>query len=237
MKYFLPIILFTVFGLSRFKAQCTPMDSCHYTFYPNTITNFTAEISESEHLYLTGPNTVVYDTTRTTYYSRIVFVNPGTTYYSKIYYGNVMAEKIYVKNGGTVVIKQNGNYSIWYENTGTSITNMSPGTNVVHMSSCSSISMSTINCAVGFDEMTIGRNVFEIYPNPTSFKIKFNFLNSSCQFVDVKILNQLGEIVIDKKQWPVSENEMSLTEIVNGTYFIEVSTALGKQTKKLIVLQ
>ncbi len=67
-----------------------------------------------------------------------------------------------------------------------------------------------------------------IYPNPASSTIKF----SGDQVQKVVIYDVLGQVVMIKT---ITNNTLSLSNLNNGVYFVEMHTELGIQTKRLVV--
>ena len=69
---------------------------------------------------------------------------------------------------------------------------------------------------------------FTITPNPTSQLININ-LNDSLEFQKATIYNTLGQIIKTE-----TTKNISVSDLSNGTYFIEVETNKGKATKTFI---
>ena len=61
---------------------------------------------------------------------------------------------------------------------------------------------------------------FEIFPNPTFESIQ---IRSSVALTKMKIVNYIGKVVIEKKALDSVENSISLTNILPGIYFIELT--------------
>jgi len=70
-------------------------------------------------------------------------------------------------------------------------------------------------------------NIFSLYPNPTTGKIKINGENIK----NVLVFNVAGETILDLKK----SNEINIAKFPKGIYFIKVLTDRFVQTKKLIL--
>ncbi|TLV01034.1 T9SS type A sorting domain-containing protein [Dyadobacter luticola] len=75
-----------------------------------------------------------------------------------------------------------------------------------------------------------GDEEMKIYPNPTSDRIK---LSTMQQVANVKIYNQLGVLVMDTL--PDSSNEVNLTKLAQGTYFVKINN--GTSVRKILVIR
>ena len=94
-----------------------------------------------------------------------------------------------------------------------------------------------MNCFTGIKEASLRQTIFKFYPNPSITKINIEFITSNDQFAEIRITNQLGEIVHEIKQWAIIDKEISIDNLSNGSYFIQIKTRLGQQTEKLIILR
>jgi hypothetical protein len=72
--------------------------------------------------------------------------------------------------------------------------------------------------------------LMQIYPNPTADRIKFT---SNEQISNVKLYNVNGVLVLNTK--PNSANEVDLTQLAQGTYFVKVND--GATTRKVLVVR
>ncbi|KAA0989581.1 T9SS type A sorting domain-containing protein [Dyadobacter aurulentus] len=75
-----------------------------------------------------------------------------------------------------------------------------------------------------------GEEQMRIYPNPVVDRIKFD---SKQQISNVKVYNQNGVLVLNTK--PDSANEVDLTRLVQGTYFVKVND--GLIARKILVVR
>ena len=68
---------------------------------------------------------------------------------------------------------------------------------------------------------------FTLYPNPTKNKL---FVESVEEILKINVYSQLGQLVIDKE----FTNEIDVSSLVNGLYFVEVETSSGNGIQKFI---
>ncbi|MBA2612266.1 MAG: T9SS type A sorting domain-containing protein [Bacteroidetes bacterium] len=71
----------------------------------------------------------------------------------------------------------------------------------------------------------------EFYPNPASNKINITNINKS--IFSLKIYNLDGCIVLEKKD--IVTEEVDISSLSNGLYFIEISTYNFNKKEKLII--
>ena len=67
-----------------------------------------------------------------------------------------------------------------------------------------------------------------LYPNPTNESLCFSGLESTSN--QIKIINQLGKVVIDSK----IINELNVSNLPKGTYILLLNTIRGTLTRKFI---
>ncbi|MAL60007.1 MAG: hypothetical protein CMC14_08175 [Flavobacteriaceae bacterium] len=77
----------------------------------------------------------------------------------------------------------------------------------------------------GIDEF--GNNSFQMFPNPTQNKL---FVESVEEISKINVYSQLGQLVIDKE----FTNEIDVSSLANGLYFVEVETSFGNGIQKFI---
>lgn len=70
---------------------------------------------------------------------------------------------------------------------------------------------------------------FNIYPNPTSDKLKIS-LENNLVLEQITIYNNLSQVVKTS-----SENIIDVSHLAEGIYFVQVTTDKGKATKKVVV--
>jgi hypothetical protein len=75
-----------------------------------------------------------------------------------------------------------------------------------------------------------GEEQMNIYPNPTADRIK---LSSNMQIANVKIYSQTGVMVMNTR--PDSGNEVDLTKLAQGTYFVKIND--GTLTRKILIVR
>ena len=69
-----------------------------------------------------------------------------------------------------------------------------------------------------------------VYPNPTTDMV---FLRADANITDVRVSNYLGQTV-DVYQMMETQSNIDMSEYVDGVYFLEVTTAQGQHTIKVI---
>lgn len=232
MKYFLLIGFLTSTSLIKAQSACSPTYAPTDIFYPNsTSTATTSAITE----YLCGPNTVVYDTLGLGTCHK-AYLNPGTTLiFKETTFQCSSAHQFWLKGNAVLVLKGSGSVIITKESSATvnNLGSVSVFTTIV----CPTITYPFVNCSVGINEFNKKESLFRTYPNPTSSTINIEFLNTNHQPVDIRIVNQLGEIVYENKQWSTIYKEIPIEFLSNGSYLIRIKTNLGEQTEKLIVIK
>lgn len=92
-----------------------------------------------------------------------------------------------------------------------------------------------IMSVTGLDEIELGSA--QVYPNPTNGNLYVSVSFSQSQDLSIRVFNALGEVVSH-----VQENgtmggtfNIDLSDRTNGIYFIEMMTAEGKVTKKVVL--
>ena len=83
---------------------------------------------------------------------------------------------------------------------------------------------------VGIEENTLADNVF-LYPNPTQGLVNIDLGN--LQDVSIKVLNVSGQLVYHEERINNSIHQFELNEPA-GIYFVEISSAGGRQQYKLV---
>jgi hypothetical protein len=77
----------------------------------------------------------------------------------------------------------------------------------------------------------IGLNLdIDVFPNPTKGVVKFSLEEDAF----VKVINTLGEIIIEK-QLNISDNEIDLSAYNKGIYYLEIKTKNKNLTKKIVL--
>ncbi|BCY27811.1 T9SS type A sorting domain-containing protein [Flavobacterium okayamense] len=85
------------------------------------------------------------------------------------------------------------------------------------------------NSLLNLENLSYQKLKINMYPNPVSEILKIS-LTTDKELEKVNIYNQLGQLIkTEKKQ------EINISSLAKGTYFIEVITNKGKATKQIIV--
>lgn len=232
MNRLLLIILFLSAILVKGQPTCSTTSTVGDIFYPNTVstpttppTNFTQ--------FLCGPNTIVYDTLPIG--CLYVHVNTGCTLFYSRGCPQLNVNAVWLKNNSTINVLPNcppNSLRIFYEPL--AIIN-NPASVSIWLIPCTSLSFPAINCSTGINEQSNQESLFLVYPNPSSSEINIETVNFNYNTADISIFNQLGELVLRRKDWRVSEKEINIDDLSEGLYFIQVKTSQGQQTQKLII--
>lgn len=86
-----------------------------------------------------------------------------------------------------------------------------------------------------FDDFT-NKQTFKLYPNPCKIN-KVNIDLGSDEIKEIRITNITGkQVLLQKLQLPKHKIQISLTEIPNGIYLVQINSTSNKNmVKKLIV--
>ncbi len=231
MKRFLFIILLVATSLVKGQLSCTSTYTVGDIFYPNTVS--TPTFASNGYQYLCGPNTLVYDTISIG--CLFVYVNTGSTLYYNRGCPQLNVNTVWLKNNSTLNILANcppTSLKVYYEPLAT-INN--PAAVQIGSVACTSITFPAINCATGINDHGNQEAIFLVYPNPSSSEINIETVNFHYNTADISIFNQLGELVLRRKDWRVSEKEINIDILSSGLYFIQVKTSKGQQTQKLVI--
>jgi len=79
-------------------------------------------------------------------------------------------------------------------------------------------------------------NEFSIYPNPANTHLYINTGSRLKESVDISIVNTLGEVVFQKNNVdPIHQNNLDVSSLENGVYFLQVNTVSINYRQKIIV--
>lgn len=93
--------------------------------------------------------------------------------------------------------------------------------------------------AASHDNVPLASQVFSIYPNPVDKVFSMQINNNYTGAMNVQIVNMAGMIVKQyklSKALPVSQLNLSVSELPTGTYFVKVQIGKWSDTRKLIKL-
>ena len=90
------------------------------------------------------------------------------------------------------------------------------------------------NVIQGIEESLKNFN-FSVYPNPASNKLNIKLSNNKAENVLVKIINSIGQTVksIDLGNSSEINNEINLTDLEKGIYFVKTTVGTASSTKKI----
>ena len=109
---------------------------------------------------------------------------------------------------------------------------------VTDANGCQLIDSVTVNSPTGFIEIINGNGYIKLYPNPTTGKLHIIFDASVSQPSSLKVLNILGNIIVDITMTPRSmknDYAIDLSDQPEGMYFIQIQTTNRVITKKIIL--
>ncbi|MEZ4857515.1 MAG: T9SS type A sorting domain-containing protein [Flavobacteriaceae bacterium] len=87
--------------------------------------------------------------------------------------------------------------------------------------------------SLGNDEFKKEITSFYILPNPAENTFEIQFQNDLFSKVDVKIYDELGKLVLEKRNHTTAE-KIDISTLKRGVYLIEITTEKGKFCKKLV---
>jgi len=88
----------------------------------------------------------------------------------------------------------------------------------------------TSACATVVSVDELNGNAFAVYPNPSTGLFTMNLVNVS----KVEITNTLGQLVFEK-QLNVGKQEIDLTDVVEGIYFVKVISGKQQGIKRIVI--
>lgn len=229
MKRLLILLFFITSCFVKAQTSCSPTLTAGDVFYPNTISTPTTATNGVQ--LLCGPNTIVYDTISIG--CLVVYVNSGCTlFYNKGCPQTIMGF-VWLKNNSTLnILAGCPGVTVFYEPLATINNTAAIAINSV---ACTSITFPAINCATGINESDKSESIFLVYPNPSNNYINIEKLSAGNQKIDISIFNQLGELIMERKNWNVSEKQINTEKLSNGLYFFEIHMNQRKQIEKLII--
>lgn len=100
----------------------------------------------------------------------------------------------------------------------------------------------TARCVVEVGQIGVDENdfsqYFSVYPNPTSGDLNIKFVSLQKEPLKIRFLNQLGQVLIDMKCEQINgtfEEIISLENIADGVYYLQVMAEKGVITKKVVL--
>lgn len=229
-----PILIFIFFLVkTQFYAQflCTLTSTPSTLFYPNT-TTVPTPTSVVGNFYLCGPNTIVYDTMG--YFDcQYAYLNPGSHLIIKT--PCMAVQQVWLKNTATLTVlpQMQGPSSIVHE-PGAVIINLTP--NILTTYTCPLITFPYANCTTGIVEQKLNNDLFNISPNPANDKIKLDFYDKSFDVVELILYDSRGITVYADTNWQTSNQNLDISSIPSGYYFVEIKTKKSKRYSKLFVI-
>jgi hypothetical protein len=230
-KLLLPFIfvLLTFLGKAQCNASFSPIDISY-----NGQTKSIPATMQTDMVYVCG-SSVMYDTlTPGGIKYRNVYVSTGGTYYYKSTLTNNQMT-LWAKSGSNIVILPGTNTSfsfIVYQETGATINNLSSGT--ITVNNCSVVTGPNVNCsATGITTNAINDIQTNVWPNPAHDKLFISSENGKDK--TVSIVNVIGETVYAQKGIKDEKQEISLSQLTSGIYYVMIKGDGNTETKKIVV--
>lgn len=90
------------------------------------------------------------------------------------------------------------------------------------------------------DIFNLNHSVFntKIYPNPVKNNLTIELKNTFSTEINFQIINIIGETIISKKinsLFPVNDFQINISELINGVYFIKISSNSIEEIKTFII--
>jgi len=90
------------------------------------------------------------------------------------------------------------------------------------------------NCSyVGIKENSFAAGFIKVYPNPTKDKLNIEFTTSETRDIELSLINTLGEKIYSSINVKERE-EIDLSALVPGFYFLNITRFDGKKVVKII---
>lgn len=88
---------------------------------------------------------------------------------------------------------------------------------------------------IGIKETQLDASRITVYPNPANSMVSVKLDNSSVAPFEIKVFNQLGEVVYSQREEGVNAGiNLNVESFKTGVYFLKIITSEGTVTKKLI---
>ena len=81
-------------------------------------------------------------------------------------------------------------------------------------------------------EIPLDNTGFAMYPNPASSAL--NLIHTNTNINAVRIYNTLGQLLLTKEFSVAKAQQIEIGQLARGSYWVEIITDSGRQTKKLI---
>jgi hypothetical protein len=109
-------------------------------------------------------------------------------------------------------------------------------TNVTNLKNAIESAMADLTTGINTDRRSPG--TFDVYPNPAvGDKVMINLHNTGSQLISYEITNAAGQIILPLKTIKTAnkQEEIDLTGLENGLYFINFNTSEGSFVRKLMI--
>jgi hypothetical protein len=102
------------------------------------------------------------------------------------------------------------------------------------LSTCGNSASITVDslCPLGNEEFSVNSLVF--YPNPVADILHIDLTNETTKFEQVTIVDSVGKTIVTKKITPFTTNEIEVTSLQSGFYFVILNNNEVSKKMKLI---
>lgn len=102
------------------------------------------------------------------------------------------------------------------------------------LSTCGNAVSITVDslCPLGNEDFSINNSI--LYPNPVADILTIDLTNETTRFEQITIVDSVGKTIITKKVTPFSTNEIEVTSLQSGFYFVILNNNEVSKKMKLI---
>ncbi|MCI5055020.1 MAG: T9SS type A sorting domain-containing protein [Flavobacteriales bacterium] len=96
----------------------------------------------------------------------------------------------------------------------------------------------TVHGTNGVNDLLITEGYVNVYPNPSSDLINFEYAIGNSEYVQLTMMNSLGEVIFDQKRSNNGSLQMltlDVTDLSKGIYYLKVSSKEFKKVERIII--
>lgn len=210
--------------------------------------SISASICDGDSVLLAG----IYQTTAGTYYDTLVSANGCDSIIATALTVNPLStvnlgSDTTICNGCSITINAGAGFTSYLWSIGDTIQTISvdsAGTytvQVTDVNGCTDTDTITITIATGINQSLISNHQsLIIYPNPTARIFTLEIILTHAEYVQIEVLNALGEIVFLEKLQPntgIYCKQIDLSTYAKGSFFIQLKGVDGIFSKKLLLIE